>query len=316
MPSIRKSVPNAQSSTTNTKLVIGMIGLGEVGSRFAAGLTRAGHAEILGYDPHFHIDGTREKEIRLRESKTRLVQSPQALAAGADVLIAVVSCEIACQTAEKFSAFLHSGQYYLDLSSAVPKKKKEIEAVIRQSGAHFLDGGILNSPEVLWEKTPVVLSGPEAASVAARLNACGMSIRALGSEIGQASGLKILRSIFAKSLEALLLETYTAADYYGVLPQVQQALLDMFEREAIAPMFERMVATDAVHALRRAKEIESMAQVLEADRLDSTMSRAAAKKLYWSASSGMQQALGGHIPENYRCVVRYMEEYQKSSRRT
>ena len=49
-------------------MVIGIIGLGEVGSRFAAGLTRAGHAEIFGYDPHIHIGGTREKEIRLRKS--------------------------------------------------------------------------------------------------------------------------------------------------------------------------------------------------------------------------------------------------------
>ena len=294
-------------------MVIGIIGLGEVGSRFAAGLTRAGHAEIFGYDPHIHIGGTREKEIRLLESGVHLLQTPQELAQRTDVLIAVVSCEIAYRTAAQFVEFLHPGQHYLDLSSAVPGRKMEIASLIEQRGAHFLDGGILNSPEALWEKTPVVLSGPDAAAVTDSLNACGMHIRALGCEIGQASGLKILRS-FAKSLEALLLEAYTAAEAYGVLQEVQQALLDMFAREAVAPMFERMVATDTVHALRRAKEIESMAQVLETDNLDSTMSRAAAKKLYWSANSGMKQAFAAHIPTDHRAVVRYLENYQKSSR--
>lgn len=295
-------------------MVIGIIGLGEVGSRFAAGLTRAGHAEIFGYDPHIHIDGTQEKEIRLLESGVHLLQTPQELAQRTDVLIAVVSCEIAYRTAAQFVEFLHPGQHYLDLSSAVPGRKMDIASLIEQRGAHFLDGGILNSPEALWEKTPVVLSGPDAAAVAGGLNTCGMHIRALGCEIGQASGLKILRSIFAKSLEALLLEAYTAAEAYGVLQEVQQALLDMFAREAVAPMFERMVATDTVHALRRAKEIESMAQVLETDNLDSTMSRAAAKKLYWSANSGMKQAFAAHIPTDHRAVVRYLENYQKSSR--
>lgn len=295
-------------------MVIGIIGLGEVGSRFAAGLTRAGHAEIFGYDPHIHIGGTQEKEIRLLESGVHLLQTPQELAQRTDVLIAVVSCEIAYRTAAQFVEFLHPGQHYLDLSSAVPGRKMEIASLIEQRGAHFLDGGILNSPEALWEKTPVVLSGPDAAAVPDSLNACGMHIRALGCEIGQASGLKILRSIFAKSLEALLLEAYTAAEAYGVLQEVQQALLDMSAREAVAPMFERMVATDTVHALRRAREIESMAQMLETDNLDSTMSRAAAKKLYWSANSGMKQAFAAHIPTDYRAVVRYLENYQKSSR--
>lgn len=113
-----------------------------------------------------------------------------------------------------------------------------------------------------------------------------------------------------------ILEFATREDLEEFLasPLHQQALLDMFAREAVAPMFERMVATDAVHALRRAREIESMAQVLETDNSDSTMSRAAAKKLYWSANSGMKQAFAAHIPTDYRAVVRYLENYQKSSR--
>lgn len=305
-----------QSSTTNTELVIGIIGLGEVGSRFAGGLTRAGRAEAWGYEPHFSLDGAREKERRLREYGVNVAALPQELAQRAGILIAVVSCEVARTTATQYAAFLRPGQFYLDLSSAVPGVKKEIASIIGRSGAQFLDGGILNSPQTLWEKTPVVLSGANAEAVARYLNECGMNVTALGTQIGQASGLKILRSIFAKSLEALLLETYTAAEFYGVLQDVQQALLDMFAREPVAPMFERMIATDAVHAYRRAREIESMAQVLECDGLDNTMSRAAAKKLHWSADSGMKQALDGRAPEDYREVVRYLEGYQKGSRQT
>lgn len=310
--------------TTNTKetlnhqtrrLSIGVIGLGEVGSRLAAGLTRAGCAEVWGYEPRFDIYGPREKERRLSQWDVNIAASPEDLACRTGILIAVVSCEIAGRTAGEYAKYLEPGQIYLDLSSAIPGVKKECAARIRQSGAQFLDGGILSSPQALWEKTPVVISGQGAESVAEALNRCGMNVTSLGQEIGQASGLKILRSIFAKSVEALLLETYTAAAFYGVLDGLEREMIQMFAREPIQPMFERMVATDAVHALRRANEIFSMAQMLEEDGLDSAMSRAAAKKLFWSAESGLYAAMGGHTPEDFRKVVEYLEKYQNHSRR-
>lgn len=301
--------------TTNTKPRIGIIGLGEVGSRLAAGLTRAGCAEVWGYEPHFDIHGPREKERRLSQWSVNIAASPEDLARRAGILIAVVSCEISGRTAGAYAKYLGPGQIYLDLSSAIPGVKKESAARFRRSGARFLDGGILNSPQDLWEKTPVVISGQGAEAAAEILNRCGMNVVSLGQEIGQASGLKILRSIFAKSVEALLLEAYTAASFYGVLDDLQREMIHMFAREPVGPMFERMVATDAVHALRRAHEIAGMAQMLDRDGLDSTISRAAAKKLMWSAESGLYAAMGGHTPEDFRKVVEYLEKYQNHSLR-
>ena len=286
-------------------MVIGFIGLGDVGSRFSGGIARDGGADVLGYDLKLGQSGFQEKQERCVQCGVKLAESKQALADGSDILIAATSCAEAIETAKDYLPWLRPGQYYVDVNSAVPKIKKEIQALVEAKGAHFVDGGILDSPMNGWHRIPVALSGGQADYVADVLNSYGMNMRNVGAEVGQASSLKILRSIFTKGLEALLLETFASAYHYGVLDEVYGSIKEMLEREPFAPMFERMVTTDVIHAYRRAREVGAVADMLDDEGFDSTMSRAACNKLMWSASSGVREHFGETIPEDYRDVVRY-----------
>lgn len=286
-------------------MVIGFIGLGDVGSRFSGGIARDGGASALGFDLRLGQEGFRDKQQRCEECGVKLAQSKQALVEGSDILISATSCAGAVETARDYLPWLRPGQYYVDVNSAVPGIKEEIRKLVEARGVHFVDGGIMDSPMNGWHRIPVALSGKYAGYVAEVLNGYGMNMRNVGPEVGQASSLKILRSIFTKGLEALLIETFSAAYHYGVMDDVYASIQEMLTREPIVPMFERMVTTDVVHAYRRAKEVGAVADMLDAERFDSTMSRAAFTKLMWSAESGVKEYFNEKIPEDYREVVKY-----------
>lgn len=292
-------------------MVVGVIGLGEVGSRFAAGLAQEGNAEVWGYSPGVGLPRNCQRDAWLMSQGVHLANSPAALAQKAKILLSVVGCDAAYDTAQEYVPFLMRGKIYADLSSGVPQLKRRIASVISATGASFVDGAIMASPLERWQKTPVVVSGQAARKLQAQLNGCGMCLSYVGETVGQASCLKVLRSIFAKSLEALLLETYVAAEHYGILDDVADALRDMFAREPVAPMFERMVVTNVVHAERRAREIGAMADLLEAAGISCLMSRAAEKKLFWAVDSGEKAFFSERSPGDFREVVAYLTAYQQ-----
>lgn len=287
-------------------MVIGFIGLGDVGSRFAGGITRDGGANTIGYDVRLGKEEFQDKEQRCVTCGVELAASMEVLMGKADLVIAATSCADAVKTLEGALPYLREGQYYIDVNSAVPSVKKILQKMVESKGGRFVDGGILDTPMNGWHTIPVGVSGDYAQDALQILNSYGMNLRYIGPEVGQASGLKILRSIFTKGLEALLLETFSAARHYGVLKDVYGSIQEMLEREPICPMFERMVTTDVVHAKRRAKEVGAVADMLRDEDIDATMSQAAYEKLMWSSASGLKEHFGGEIPENYLDVVEYL----------
>ena len=288
-------------------MVIGFIGLGDVGSRFSSGITREGGAQTVGFDLKFGLKEFQEKENRCREYGVQLMPTMEAMVAKADIILAATSCADAIKTAEDAIPYLRQGQYYVDVNSAIPPIKRQLKEMIEATGAIFVDGGILDSPMNGWHKIPVALSGESAHVVADILNGYGMNMRNVGPDVGQASGLKILRSIFTKGLEALLLETFSSAWHYGVMDDVYGSIQEMLAREPINTMFERMVTTDVVHAERRAKEVGAVAEMLRLEHMDATMSQAAYEKLMWSARCGLKEHFEGKTPDDYKTVVAYLE---------
>lgn len=287
---------------------IAFIGLGDVGSRFSSGLKRAGKAEVIGYDLRKGKEEFRDKEERCREYGVTIVNDPEEAVKGCDIIIAATSCSRALKTVKMFAPYLTAGQIYVDLNSAVPEIKEEIAEIVYETGAQFADGGIMETPMTAWEKSQVVLSGKPAEELSKTLNECGMNTRFISTEVGRASSLKILRSIFTKGIEALLIEAYSSAYHYGVLDEVKSSIRHILTKQDPETMFARMLRTDVVHAKRRADEVGDVAKMLHNINMDSTMSEAAYRKLMWSAGSGIKEHFGGAIPEEVMPVVDYFSK--------
>ncbi len=101
-------------------------------------------------------------------------------------------------------------------------------------------------------ETPILLSGPEAEAALPVLTSLGMLPRVTGVRVGEASSIKMLRSVMIKGLEALTAEAMLAARKAGVEGAVIASLqasdpgIDWEKRSAYN--LERMM----VHGERRA----------------------------------------------------------------
>jgi 3-hydroxyisobutyrate dehydrogenase-like beta-hydroxyacid dehydrogenase len=131
--------------------------------------------------------------------------------------------------------------------------------------------------------TPVMLAGPDAPVAKRALAGLGMRPQVVGPEIGQASTIKMVRSVMIKGMEALTAECMLAARRAGVLDAVLESLMasdpGIDWRERSAYNLERMM----VHGTRRAAEMREVAGTVEHLGLPARLSRAVAE---WQAELG------------------------------
>jgi len=100
---------------------------------------------------------------------------------------------------------------YTDCNAVAPSTANTIADKIREAGGVAIDAGIIGGPprgESL--NTRIYASGPDTDPFN-RLNDFGIDVRVIGSEIGQASGLKMCYAASTKGTSALMLELLIAA---------------------------------------------------------------------------------------------------------
>jgi 3-hydroxyisobutyrate dehydrogenase len=114
-------------------------------------------------------------------------------------------------------------------------------------------------------KVPLLLGGPHAAALVPRLLELGFAAKLASARLGVASATKMCRSVVIKGLEAMTVESLTAARHYGVEEAVLVSLRETFpgldwEKQA-AYFFQRVIE----HGRRRGEElIEATVTVEEA----------------------------------------------------
>jgi 3-hydroxyisobutyrate dehydrogenase-like beta-hydroxyacid dehydrogenase len=157
-------------------------------------------------------------------------------------------------------------------------------------------------------KVPCLIGGPGAAALAPRAAALGMKMDFVSAEVGQASAIKMFRSIVVKGLESILVESMVAASEYGVEDRVLASLQKTFpgiEWEKLAGyMIERVVS----HGKRRAAEMREVAATLEGIGLEPIMAAASASRQQWVADLGVKQRLGDRKTEDRAELVRAIRE--------
>ena len=132
-------------------------------------------------------------------------------------------------------------------------------------------------------RVPMLLGGSHAESLAARLRDAGMDATAVSPELGVASAIKMCRSVMIKGLEALVIESYTAARAYGVedhvLPTLQETFPSIDWSGQGAYFYSRVVQ----HGRRRAEEMREVANTVREAGFEPFMASATAAKQDWVA---------------------------------
>ncbi len=264
---------------------IGLIGYGEVGKIFSAGLKdKPGVVAVRVWDTKLGHDATRAAEqAHALQAGVSVQASARALCEASDLVISAVTASNTLAVAREAAPLMRQGAVFLDLNSASPGTKKECAARVEAAGCHYVEAGVMTSVPPYGVRVPMLLGGARAADLAALLNGWGLDTRAVSVELGVASAIKMCRSVMIKGLEALVIESYATARAYGVEDHVLPTLQETFpgidwDRQG-AYFFSRVVQ----HGQRRAEEMRESANTVREAGFEAIMAAAIADKQQWVA---------------------------------
>ena len=287
---------------TRTQFSLGLVGYGEIGSTLGAGLRRAGFEAIFAYDK-YAFDGPYSALIQQRaaEAGVTLVRSNQQLADAADLIVGITPGVASLESAAAFAPCLTPRHTFVDFASATPKIKIGVAQSLASTGALIGDASIEGTPKNGYAM-PILSSGPAGERVRDMLNPWGMRIEFVGAELGRASGIKILRSVLIKGIEALTDEMLLAARHYGVADIVLASASKTLARPWMDTM-ESLMPSVVIHAKRRSEELEMSAQAVADAGIEPVMARAIAERLRWKAALGLKDHLKGVEPPDYKAAM-------------
>lgn len=244
---------------------LSLIGFGEAGSTFAL----AGDWAARVYDVKTDGPARADMLARYDEAGVMAVESTMQAVSGANAVFSVVTVDQALAAARAASwAFPRDG-FFFDMNSVAPDTKRAAAAVIDAAGGRYVDVAVMAPVNPARMAVPLLVSGPYAEEGATVLAEAGFTkVRVVGTEVGRASTIKMLRSVIFKGMEALTAECVLACDRAGVLDEVLGSL--GAEWPALADYrLDRMM----VHGVRRAAEMEESAKTLEALGVEPLMTR-------------------------------------------
>lgn len=166
---------------------------------------------------------------------------------------------------------------YVEANAISPERSMQI-AELLGAVATVVDGAVIGSPPVGGKTPTLYLSGPAAAlaRVEKLFEETDVRVKVLGSEVGQASALKLAYTSFQKTSRVLVALALAMAREHGV----DQELADVAARRTGSYLSEPEYVTKvAARAWRWGPELEEAADTLAAAGLPAEMLRGAALTL-------------------------------------
>jgi 3-hydroxyisobutyrate dehydrogenase-like beta-hydroxyacid dehydrogenase len=239
-----------------------LIGYGEVGQAFAT--------QLAGSEAHLTVADPARAGTTV--GGITIAAAPPPSMEDFDIVLAAVpssaSVAVAALAAQSPGSFVHA-----DLSSSSRGLMREAAALFEGRPSRFADCAIMGAVSLQGARTPVIAAGTGATGAAAIMNGLGFRMTALPhSEAGDASALKLLRSVLTKGLEAITAECFVAARSMGLSSALRDQLQDIGETP-FTDFLDMLVRTHVVHAPRRSHEVEAALGQLEEQQVPSTVTR-------------------------------------------
>jgi 3-hydroxyisobutyrate dehydrogenase-like beta-hydroxyacid dehydrogenase len=276
---------------------MGMIGYGEVGKIFTAGL-KTSVLSVGAWDIKFDADAAsaplRAAELAFAvQAGVLTYPSLQVLCEKSDFVISAVTASNTLAVAQEAAKYIRPGAIFLDLNSASPGTKQQAAQIIDAAGAHYVEAGVMTSVPPYGIRVPMLLGGAMAETVAETLLALGMNAKPVATEIGVASAIKMCRSVMIKGLEALVIESYTTARKYGVEGYMIPTLSETFPSIDWDKQGTYFFSRVALHGKRRAEEMREAANTVREAGFEPWMAAAIAGKHDWVAEQSRAGVFDG-----------------------
>ena len=292
---------------------VGFIGFGEAAFWIARGLRGEGVARIVAYDLHSSTPGRRELiRERAGEAGVPLLSRLSDLFPECDIVISAVTAAAARSVGREAAAHLQPRQLYVDINSVSPAAKRTIGEAVAAAGAGFVEAAVMSTVPPLGHRVPMLLCGPGARDFVAQMRPVGMQLEILDGPLGSAASIKMFRSVIIKGLEALMLECVLAAEQYGAAGKVFDSVSASIPGIDWDQLAHRMIGRTALHAERRAHEMEEVALTLSEIGVDPIMASATVRRIQTCLGPDLRVRLERRGLTDYREVVRALHgEKQK-----
>jgi 3-hydroxyisobutyrate dehydrogenase-like beta-hydroxyacid dehydrogenase len=286
-----------------------LVGFGELASALGGQLARSEHVdEVRVYTrPPGDARGAQALQARLDAVGARTYTSLAGAIRGADVVFAAVPAAAAEEVAAKIAAAADHHFVYVDPTPRLPKEKEEAAQLIGTRGALYVDVAILGTVAADGFAVPMLACGPGAAVWEAEATQAGLIVTLIDGPPGRASLVKLLRSIYMKGRDALIVEMVIAAGHYGLEEAVLESIPASDERLDFPQVANRIICGLAMHAGRRADELAASATVAREASIEATLATAGAHRLRWLAELGLRDYFHRERPTDYRVVLSAIE---------
>lgn len=288
---------------------LGFIGFGEAAFELSAGLNGEGVQQICAYDV-FADHPTYGTLIRERAAKVDvdLRTSPQEVANQANIIIVAVPADKTYEVSETVKPFLKEGSIYIDVSASPPDVKRRVSENLKDKGILFGDAAMMGPLPVYKHKVPILVSGSGADRFVEVMTPYGMDISKVSDNPGDASAVKLIRSIYMKGVAALFIELLEAAHEFQVEDLVVSSISETMSGRTFEETMNRLVTGTSIHALRRSLELEGSIDMLESSQLNAVMSKAARDKLQLLSQYQLKDKFKGQTPAHWLEVITAMKK--------
>jgi len=208
------------------------------------------------------------------------------------------SREIALNAAQHMAP----GQVFFDLNSSAPVVKEQMGEEFAARGLDFVDGAIMGSPVSTGLKTTILASGRCGKEKLGALPDV-FNISWMGDRVGRASAVKMCTSIVTKGLQAILWEEALLARFWQVEDEVCANLTRLFDNRSFSWWREYSLGSSAIHAGRRAEEMNMAIQTLCAAGIPVHLSTGIRDTMAWLAGMGLREHYQGEQPEDLDQLV-------------
>jgi 3-hydroxyisobutyrate dehydrogenase-like beta-hydroxyacid dehydrogenase len=279
------------------------IGFGEAGQAIASGLRAAGIDSIAAWDILFpQADGARLRQAG-ESIGARLATSAEDAVRDSDIIVSAVTAASSLEAAKSVAPYLSGNPYFLDINSVSPGRKKETEALLGPK-ARYVDVAILAPIHPARHQTPMLLAGRYAEAVLPLLiDELDMRGAFAGSETGAAAALKMIRSVMIKGIEALTLECFLAAKRAGIVDEVAASLKNNYPTLDWNRVMEYNIERMASHGVRRADEMDQVAETLRELGIEPLMATATSTRQREMGRIGKEPAVRASLKEGRAAML-------------
>jgi len=282
---------------------IGFIGFGEAASCIASGLYGEGADELHAYDVLLDMPEKREACLaKMEECHTKPAAALEEVIRGAKVILAVVPANYSLAMLKQAAPYLEKNCVYVDLTTASPAEKLEMEQIVGKTDAHFADGAMLGPLLTYKHKVPTLLSGEGASLALERLEPFHMNLTLVEGEAGKATSIKFIRSITAKGIACILFESLQAAQYYHVEDMIVDSLCESYG-SSFEKVMDGYVSGTIIHAVRREHEMQNVVDMLKSADLPCEMAETTRIKLEKIGKMNLSRNFTDGVPRSWRGVL-------------